>query len=62
MMTEQLKNKNMLHLHNVRKVYEDSQQEIGHKVILDDIDLSVAEGEFCTVVVHLVVVNQHCFD
>lgn len=49
-MTAKLKDKNMLHLHNVRKVYEDHQQEIGYKVILDDIDLSVSKGEFCTVV------------
>ena len=49
-MTEELKNKNLLHLHNVRKEYEDKSSKTGYKVVLDDIDLSVAEGEFCTVV------------
>tara|TARA_Y100001960_G_scaffold328546_1_gene417580 strand:- start:4887 stop:5795 length:909 start_codon:yes stop_codon:yes gene_type:complete len=49
-MINELKAKNLLHLHDVRKVYPDKKQEIGHKVILDDIDLSVKKGEFCTVV------------
>ena len=49
-MINELKTKNLLHLHDVRKVYPDKKQEIGHKVILDDIDLSVNKGEFCTVV------------
>ena len=49
-MINKLKAKNLLHLHDVRKVYPDKNQDIGHKVILDDIDLSVQEGEFCTVV------------
>lgn len=50
MVINKLKAKNLLHLHDVRKVYPDKKIKIGHKVILDDIDLSVKEGEFCTVV------------
>jgi NitT/TauT family transport system ATP-binding protein len=49
-MINNLKEKNLLHLHDVRKVYPDKNIEIGHKVILDDVDLSVKKGEFCTVV------------
>jgi len=37
------KNEYLLHLENVRKCY-------GSKVVLDDIDLAVCSGEFCTVV------------
>ena len=42
-MTTHLRAKNLLHLEDVRKSY-------GAKRVLDDIDLSVATGEFCTVV------------
>lgn len=49
-MINTLKNKNLLHAHNIRKVYPDPKQDCGHKVILDDIDLSVQKGEFVTVV------------
>ncbi len=38
-----LKNDYLLHLENVRKCY-------GSKIVLDDIDLAVRSGEFCTVV------------
>ncbi|MBU1191673.1 MAG: ABC transporter ATP-binding protein [Gammaproteobacteria bacterium] len=39
----ELKTRNLLHLEDVYKSY-------GDKLVLDDIDLSVAAGEFCTVV------------
>jgi NitT/TauT family transport system ATP-binding protein len=42
-MTSPLRNKNLLHLENIQKSY-------GAKRVLEDIDLSVAPGEFCTVV------------
>jgi NitT/TauT family transport system ATP-binding protein len=45
-----LKNKNLLHLHNVHKVYPDKKAKNGQNVVLNDIDLSVEKGEFCTVV------------
>jgi NitT/TauT family transport system ATP-binding protein len=40
---EELKKKNLLHLQDVYKFY-------GSKLILDNIDMSVAHGELCTVV------------
>ena len=43
MVNHTLKEKNLLHLENVIKRY-------GDKTVLDDIDLSVAQGEFLTVV------------
>ena len=43
MVNQNLKEKNLLHLENVIKRY-------GNKTVLDDIDLSVAQGEFLTVV------------
>lgn len=49
-MIDTLKNKNLLHLHNIRKVYDDKTKPTGKIIILDDIDLSVNKGEFCTVV------------
>jgi NitT/TauT family transport system ATP-binding protein len=49
-MINELKNKNLLHLHDIRKEYPDDKSKTGVKVVLDDIDLSVAKGEFCTVV------------
>jgi NitT/TauT family transport system ATP-binding protein len=42
-MTALLRSKNLLHLEDIYKTY-------GSKRVLDDIDLSVAAGEFCTVV------------
>jgi NitT/TauT family transport system ATP-binding protein len=45
-----LKKENLLHLHNIRKTYPDKNAKTGLKLVLDDIDLSVKEGEFCTVV------------
>lgn len=42
-MTAHLRSKNLLHLEDIYKTY-------GSKRVLDDIDLSVAAGEFCTVV------------
>ncbi len=42
-MTALLRSKNLLHLEDIHKTY-------GSKRVLDDIDLSVAAGEFCTVV------------
>lgn len=42
-MTAQLRTKNLLHLEDIYKSY-------GSKRVLDDIDLSVAAGEFCTLV------------
>jgi NitT/TauT family transport system ATP-binding protein len=42
-MIDTLRSKNLLHLQDVFKSY-------GSKLVLDDIDLSVAPGEFCTVV------------
>jgi len=42
-MNSNLRAKNLLHIENLYKRY-------GDHMVLDDIDLSVAEGEFCTVV------------
>ena len=38
-----LEEKNILHLQDVYKIY-------GNKIVLDNVDLSVRRGEFCTVV------------
>ena len=38
-----LEEKNILHIQDVYKIY-------GNKIVLDNVDLSVARGEFCTVV------------
>lgn len=43
MKEQSLQRKNILHLSNIRKVY-------GENVVLEDIDLSVAAHEFCTMV------------
>ncbi len=40
---------NLLNLHDVRKTYPDNKTG-NDKIILNDIDLSVNKGEFCTVV------------
>ena len=41
--------KNFLYLNNVRKVYPDNKTK-SDNIVLNDIDLSVRKGEFCTVV------------
>ena len=43
MRANELKGKNLLHIEDVQKIY-------GNKVVLDDIDLSIADREFCTLV------------
>lgn len=49
-MVNELKEKNLLHLEDVVKVYPDALNKNKYKVVLRDIDLSVKKGEFCTVV------------
>jgi NitT/TauT family transport system ATP-binding protein len=49
-MSAELKAKNLLHLDNVRKTYPDSKNKKQNNIILNDIDLSVGKGAFCTVV------------
>jgi NitT/TauT family transport system ATP-binding protein len=49
-MIQELREKNLLHLDDVVKVYPDSSDKSKHNVVLKDIDLSVNKGEFCTVV------------